>query len=190
MTVTIGGARDQAPRWLDLPGFSDLRLKVRSLTTETVYLANIKADRQLAALVDQRAQLAEIGGDLSSLPNLDDPDEAAAWRSVRFIVALGQAAILDWEGVMGPDGGKAPISDEGVAELMRTYPVGVRFRDAYLAEHLARSAEKNASAPSPDGISETAPNGADTAAPKGPSAGAKGAEPAHTSASGPKPPPG
>lgn len=189
MAITLGGASSREPYWLDIGGFADLRLKVRPLESGTVFLVNRKVDRQLERLVETRAELIGLGGDVSALPDLADDDQVSAFRSVLFLVALGQAAIVDWAGVFGADGAAAPVKDDTVAELMRTYPVGVRFRDAYLAEHIVRSAEKNVSAPSPAGISASAPAGAGAAAPGADNARAGGgAADVPTEPAAPRPP--
>lgn len=188
MGIILGGGDAAEPYWLGLDGFSDLKLKVRPLLSETVALVNLKADRQVEEFLAQRQALMEYGADLSGLPDLSDDDQISAFRTVLFMVALGQAVIVDWQGVFAESGGIAPVNDSTIAKLMRTYPVGTRFRAAYLAQHLVRSAEKNACAPSPNGTTASAPAGA-----AGAGTGAENAadqNPVRTSATSRKPPPG
>ena len=116
----------RAPSWLDL-GLG-VRVRVEPLTT--------------ALMVAARSDPA-----VRSLPKGTSDDEVA----VVFGKALAERAILDWEGVGDADGNPAPVTPEAIAALLDIWPLFERFQMDYVAKGLELDAEKNASAPSPNG---------------------------------------
>ncbi len=116
------------PEWLDLaPG---LRLLVGPLTT--------------ALMVSARADPA-----IESLPQ-DATQESLALAMAK---AVARRAVLDWEGVGDEMGTILPISPEGIDALLEIWPVFEAFQTKYVARGLILDAEKNVSAPSPNGPS-------------------------------------
>lgn len=116
------------PEWLELlPG---LRLKLAPLTTALMVAA--RADPALAALPD-------------TATNED--------MALGMAKALARLAILDWEGVGDDEGILLPLSPEGIDALMDIWPIFEAFQAQYVARGLILDAEKNASAPSPTGLS-------------------------------------
>ncbi len=117
-----------APEWLDLaPG---LRLLVGPLTT--------------ALMVSARADPA-----VEALPEGATQEELA----LAMARAVARRAVLDWEGV-GDDAGNALlVTPEGIDALLDIWPVFEAFQTQYVARGLLLDAEKNASAPSPNGPS-------------------------------------
>ena len=117
-----------APAWLTLaPG---LRLQVAPLTT--------------ALMVSARADPA-----IESLPKTATQEELA----LVMAKAVARRAVLDWEGV-GDDAGKlVPVSPEGIDALLEIWPVFEAFQTQYVAKGLILDAEKNVSAPLPNGPS-------------------------------------
>ena len=114
------------PRWLTLaPG---LALRLAPLTT--------------ALMVAARADLATAG-----LPETAAPEALA----LAMAKALARRAVLDWEGVGDAAGDPLPVSPEGVDALLDIWPVFEAFQTGYVAKGLILEAEKNASAPSPNG---------------------------------------
>ena len=117
-----------APAWLTLaPG---LRLQVAPLTT--------------ALMVSARADPA-----IEALPDTATQEELA----LAMAKAVARRAVLDWEGV-GDDAGKiVPVSSEGFDALLEIWPVFEAFQTQYVAKGLILDAEKNVSAPLPNGPS-------------------------------------
>lgn len=116
------------PRWIDLlPG---LRLKVAPLTTALMVAA--RADSALTALPD-----------------------SASTEDMALVMAkaVARLAILDWDGVGNEAGEPLPLTPEAVDALLELWPVFEAFQAQYVAHGLMLDAEKNASAPSPNGPS-------------------------------------
>ena len=116
------------PEWLDLaPG---LRLLVGPLTT--------------ALMVSARADLA-----IEALPEGSTQEEMA----LAMAKSVARRAVLDWEGVGDDAGNIIPVSPEGVDALLEIWPVFEAFQTQYVAKGLILDAEKNVSAPLPNGPS-------------------------------------
>ena len=117
-----------SPSWLTLaPG---LRLRVAPLTT--------------ALMVSARADLA-----IEALPDTATQEELA----LAMAKAVAHRAVLDWEGV-GDDAGDAVlVTPEGIDALLEIWPVFEAFQTQYVAKGLILDAEKNVSAPLPNGPS-------------------------------------
>ncbi len=135
------------PRWIDLlPG---LRLVVWPVTT--TIMAAARAD--------------------AALDDLDDnsPREMLA---VTMAQAVARRIVVDWTGVGDGDGNPLPVTPEGIDALLNIWPVFEAFQDKVLGPYLVLDAEKNGSAPSPNGttagatdIAQPAPDTAPTALP-------------------------
>ena len=116
------------PQWLDLtPG---LRLLVGPLTT--------------ALMVSARADPA-----IEALPEGATQEELA----LAMAKAVARRAVLDWEGVGDDAGNIVPVSPEGIDALLEIWPVFEAFQTKYVARGLILDAEKNVSAPLPNGPS-------------------------------------
>ncbi|MFG1262360.1 hypothetical protein [Xanthobacter aminoxidans] len=70
-----------------------------------------------------------------------------------LVKALGLLSITAWEGVAGDDGSPAAVTEESVSALLDLYPIFNSFNDQFVGPALTLEAEKNASAPSPNGTS-------------------------------------
>ena len=116
------------PRWIDLA--LGLRLKVAPLTTALMVAA--RADSALTALPDSAST----------------EDMALAMAK-----AAARLAILDWDGVGNEAGEPLPLTPEAIDALLELWPVFEAFQAQYIARGLMLDAEKNASAPSPNGPS-------------------------------------
>ena len=117
-----------APAWLTLaPG---LRLHVAPLTT--------------ALMVSARADPA-----IEALPDTATQEELA----LTMAKAVARRAVLDWEGVGDDLGNVLPVSPEGIDALLEIWPVFEAFQTQYVAKGLILDAEKNVSAPLPNGPS-------------------------------------
>lgn len=116
------------PRWHDLaPG---VRVQLRPLTT--------------ALMVATRSDPA-----VEALPeNVSDEE-----RAVAFAKTLARRAILAWEGI-GDAGGNAIGPDPtAIDALLDIWPIFEAFQLSYVSKGLLLDAEKNVSAPSPNGAS-------------------------------------
>lgn len=74
-------------------------------------------------------------------------------RATDLVKELGLLAIIGWEGVAGAEGEPAPVTEESVSALLDLYPIFNSFNDLFVGPALTLEAEKNASAPSPNGTS-------------------------------------
>ena len=134
-----------SPSWLTLaPG---LRLQVAPLTT--------------ALMVSARADPA-----IEALPDTATQEELA----LAMAKAVARRAVLDWEGIGDDAGNIVPVSPEGIDALLEIWPVFEAFQTQYVAKGLILDAEKNVSAPLPNGpsagataIAQPARGGAPTA---------------------------
>ena len=119
------------PRWVDLlPG---LRLVVWPVTT--AIMAAARADAALNDLDD------------------DSPREMLA---VAMAQAVARRIVVDWTGVGDDDGNPVPVTPDGIDALLNIWPVFEAFQEKVLGPYLVLDAEKNASAPSPNGTSAAA----------------------------------
>ena len=117
-----------SPEWLDLlPG---LRVLVAPLTT--------------ALMVSARAD-----------PLIDNLSEASSQEDMALAMAkaVARRALLDWEGVGDDAGNVVQVSLEGIDALLEIWPVFEAFQTQYVAKGLILDAEKNVSAPLPNGPS-------------------------------------
>jgi len=117
-----------APAWLTLA--PSLRLQVAPLTT--------------ALMVSARADPA-----IEALPETATQEELA----LAMAKAVARRAVLDWEGVGDDAGDAVPVSPEGINALLEIWPVFEAFQTQYVAKGLILGAEKNVSAPLPNGPS-------------------------------------
>ena len=117
-----------APQWCDLiPG---VRLRLRPLTT--------------ALMVSARGDPA-----IADLPAGAATEEAA----LAMAKALARRAILAWEGIGDAEGNPIDPSPEAIDALLDLWPAFEAFQTLYVAKALLLDAEKNASAPLPNGPS-------------------------------------
>jgi len=124
------------PTWLTLtPG---VRLHLAPLTT--------------ALMVSARADPA-----VEYLPKTASTEELA----LAMAKAVARRAVLDWEGVGDADGNVVSVSPEGIDALLEVWPIFEAFQTDYVSKGLLLDAEKNVSAPLPNGSSA----GAQTTAP-------------------------
>jgi hypothetical protein len=133
------------PRWLDLG--HGVRLRVAPLTT--------------ALMVASRGDAA-----VEALPDTASDEE----RALVFAKAIARRAVSEWEGVGDAGGTPVPVTPEGIDALLEVWPIFEAFQAGYVAKGLLLDAEKNVSAPSPNGTSAGATG---TARPAHPARAAK-----------------
>ena len=119
------------PYWLDLA--NRVRVFVRPPTMAMI----LEARRETARAV----QAGVVEAD-------DGPGRAQV-----FTQALGREAILEWEGVGDADDRPAAVTPAAVNALLELPVMGLAFDAGYTAPALRVEAEKNGSAPSPNGTS-------------------------------------
>lgn len=151
-----------APYWLDMH-LGGLRLKVRPPSTALNAQAFDAASRAIARLALEVADRKSVGTGDGDLPDFDDESVRAGYAKQAHAVALGQAAILDWQGVADENGPIVATPDH-IAALMRIEPVGANFVLRYLASLDALVIEGNGSGAAPNGTGGAAPATAPAAA--------------------------
>jgi len=113
------------PGWLAI--ISGVRFFVAPLDTVIFEAARRKANRQALEFLDdwkerKAAEAAPVGW-----VHLEDADIRGGLEDFLFARALAEAAIIKWEGVLGPDG-KPVEPDEGtIGEVMRVPKVADQF---------------------------------------------------------------
>lgn len=173
--IRLGLKRE--PYWLDLPGLK-LRLQVRPCNEAVIHHAQAIAAAALRNLREHYQAVKAAGGEIVGMPDLDNVDVQRGVIEAEFTKALGQAAIIGWEGVYKEDGvTPAPVTPLAIAELMEIYPIGTRFRERYFADADALLAEKNEFAPALDGTGAAGASTANSAEPTEAPAAAANAAP-------------
>ena len=159
--------------WLDLP--DGVRVQVRGLTTAIYESARASSTRRAAKILTDMDDMEGMGVAFADRPNLSDVDVASGYDQMLFIQGLARAAIVDWQGVGGPDGEPVRPTLEWIDALMRHHKHAETFLVRYVGGYEARRAEGNGSGVAPNGISAAAPDTADpveTAVPPAPKADA------------------
>lgn len=129
-----------AEHWIDLGHGVEVRVRPRS----RALIAHAMADDTLDGLSPERHPHA---------------------YGVALAAALARVAILDWRGVGDTEGEPIAPGPAAIDELMTLDWAFEAWADAYVAPVEAEMREKNASAPSPNGISAGAPTIAPPAQP-------------------------
>lgn len=119
------------PQWVDL--IDGLRVKV--------------AHASPAIMASVQQELAD------QVDNLE-PTEIS-FEAARLVA---RRVILDWEGVGDQDGKPVPVSDAAVDALLNVWSVAQEWQVKVMAPIMGYEAEKNGSAPSPNGGSTGARN--------------------------------
>lgn len=123
----------QGPRWLSL-GYG-VEVLVEPLTAVTLAIA--RTDPAIEAL---------------------DPGTDSDVRFAQLTNVIAGLVITEWRGVGGDDGSPMAVSPESIAALMAVPQLHRAFGAAYVAPAFLVVAEKNVSAPSPNGISPAGEN--------------------------------
>lgn len=125
------------PFWLDiLPG---VRIRLRPISVAAVLIA--------------RARVAEK---LRELAAAASEEEKNALCSAVFVTSLAKSGVVEWEGIAAADGAPTPVTPETIDAALAILQVFDALDRRYVGPYLAAEDEKNASAPSPNGVSEGA----------------------------------
>jgi hypothetical protein len=106
-----------------------------------------RVDDQRHGSVLKRHDLADPT--IEALPDTATQEELA----LAMAKAVARRAVLDWEGVGNDAGDAVAVSPEGIDALLEIWPVFEAFQTQYVAKGLILDAEKNVSAPLPNGPS-------------------------------------
>lgn len=128
------------PYWLDLQiGDARCRWRVKPLSTAIMEGARWASRRAMATAV-------KAGHDPTGPETLGAGQEA-------FIVAVGRTAVVGWEGMVDLGGAALACTPDVVAAVLEVPEIALAFDAAYIKPYAERLAEKNASAPAPNGTS-------------------------------------
>ena len=129
------------PYWMDLP--SGVRVRVRPLSTAIMNAAQSIVIKQIKEMQEDESVLK---------PNLDVDSIRFGLSEALLVKALAQAAIIEWEGVMQPEGDAvAKVTQQSVAELMDIWFIGQEFWKQYTTSYFVLEVEGNASRPGVNG---------------------------------------
>ncbi|MFN7609659.1 MAG: hypothetical protein ACK5QX_01795 [bacterium] len=129
------------PYWMDLP--SGVRVRVRPLSTAIMNAAQSLVIKQIKEMQEDESVLK---------PNLDVDSIRFGLSEALLVKALAQAAIIEWEGVMQPEGDAvAKVTQQSVAELMDIWFIGQEFWKQYTTSYFVLEVEGNASRPGVNG---------------------------------------
>ncbi len=113
---------NREPVWLDLA--HGVRVLVAPLTTALI--SSARADDRLTAL---------------------GPDASNEARGIAIAKAIGERAILDWEGVGDANGEPMPVTGAAVDALIDLYPIYEAFQLGYVAKGFLLVTEKTSERP-------------------------------------------
>ena len=144
------------PFWIEL--LEGVRIKNRPVTRIEQSAARAWAQRQKAGVNGSEDTIASLGGEVSGLPDMEDPDVAQASEDLLYAQGLARRIIIEWEGVLDKDGTPADVTPEAIDEFMLLPYVGELFMTKVQQQVFEMFAEGNGSGPEPDGTSATAPD--------------------------------
>ena len=142
------------PFWIEL--LEGVRIKNRPVTRIEQSAARAWAQRQKAGVNGSEDTIASLGGEVSGLPDMEDPDVAQASEDLLYAQGLARRIIIEWEGVVSKDGTPADVTPEAIDEFMLLPYVGELFMTKVQQQVFEMFAEGNGSGPEPDGTSATA----------------------------------
>ena len=168
------------PFWIEL--LEGVRLKSRPVTRIEQSAARAWAQRQKAGVNGSEDTIASLGGEVSGLPDMDDPDVMQASEDLLYAQGLARRIIIEWEGVLDKEGKQAEVTPEAIDEFMLLPYVGELFMTKVQQQIFEMFAEGNGSGPEPNGTSATAQDTADGAETPTPPAAADNEEKAGSTA--------
>lgn len=119
------------PYWMDLP--SGVCVRVRPLSTAIMNAAQSLVIKQIKEMQEDESILK---------PNLDVDSIRFGLSEALLVKALAQAAIIEWEGVMQPEGDAvAKVTQQSVAELMDIWFIGQEFWKQYTTSYFVLEVE-------------------------------------------------
>ena len=168
------------PFWIEL--LEDVRVKNRPVTRVEQSAARAWAQRTKADLNGSEDTITSLGGEVSGLPDMEDPDVEQASQDLLYAQGLARRIILEWEGVLDKDGKPAAVTPEAIDEFILLPYIGELYMTKVQQQVFEMFEEGNGSGPELDGTSATAPDTAGAAETPTPPAAAETREKAASTA--------
>lgn len=150
------GALPKEPYWIDL--LYGVRVRVRPLTTAVASAARYAALDRVDDLARGLEDLREAGMASPDAPDLSRPAVRRGLLDAYYLVELGRAGIVAWEGVIAAESDEpAPVTSETVADLLSLPDQARTFEVRYHQPLGVVAAEKKGCGPSPNGTSAEGP---------------------------------
>ena len=148
------------PYWIDLS--YGVRLFVRPLTTAVYSAARSAASKFIRELMESSKDMEGAGLEVLGMPDVNNEHEVHGFSQMLFTQSLAQSAIIEWEGVLAPEGDEpAPVEDDFVNALIRDVP---KLAEEFLIEYTLPQEQMIVEGePSPSGQNGTSPEGSSTA---------------------------
>lgn len=144
-------AMPSEPFWLDFG--SGVRFKVRPPSTALMETARSRVRRELNELRKAAETVKQVGATVTGMADLTNADVFDGEFNALLAREMCRLALVEWDGVMMPDGSPAPISDETIGMAMNIDALARAFTVLYLTSLESLAAEGNGSAPVPSGSS-------------------------------------
>jgi hypothetical protein len=155
--IRLTDQKTRVPHWLDL--VMGVSVYVRPPTTAIRNAALAKGKRLVRETLDHQRGIEAAGGTVNGMIDLTDPDNVAGLSQQFYATALGCAAIMEWKGVLPPEGDEiSPITEETIGDLMSIGPISDDFLVKYLWPNDMVQLEGNLSGPAPRGTSAAGPD--------------------------------
>lgn len=141
-------------RWIDLP--LGVRVLVKPLSTPVYEACRFEADRRVRAIRSEMIEAKAAGATVEGLPDLGNDSALAGFSQFIFTQCLACEAIEEWEGVLCLESDDpAPVSHDGINELMRIHAMADSFLDQYVRDYTQLLVEGKPSVPGSNGTSGT-----------------------------------
>ena len=144
------------PQWIEL--LEGVRIKINPVTAIEQSAARAYARRVRNEIVGGNGSVKALGGEVTGVPDQEDPDMASASEDLLYAQGLARNIILEWEGVLDDEGEPAPVSPEAIDVFMRLPYIGELFLNTVQGEMLKIFDEGNAFGPAPSGGSGAGPS--------------------------------
>ena len=142
------------PFWVEL--LEDVRVKNRPVTRIEQSAARAWAQRTKAGVNGSEDTITSLGGEVSGLPDMEDPDVEQASEDLLYAQGLARRIILEWEGVLDKDGKPAKVTPEAIDEFILLPYIGELYMTKVQQRVFEMFEEGNESGPEPNGTSATA----------------------------------
>lgn len=119
----------QSPYWLDLP--EGVRVKVRPPTTAILEACHALAVQRVRDLLESMAEVEDAGAIVHGLPDLKTLAGRTGYGRALFAAVLGEAVIVDWDGVGDETGNPVPVGQPWLDALMGRHDMAEAFVERY-----------------------------------------------------------
>ena len=142
------------PFWIEV--LEGVRVYNRPVTRIEQSAARAWAQRQKSGINGSEDTITALGGEVSGLPDMSDPDVEQALADLLYAQGLARRIILEWEGVLDKDGKPAEVTPEAVDEFILLPYIGELYVTRVQQHVFEMFTEGNESGPEPNGTSATA----------------------------------